>query len=57
MCKIFFFTVLSPMSQTRICHTSMKLPFEISVQTLERIQRGNAKFMFGYESPVTYPDR
>ena len=27
------------------------------IQTLERIQRSNTKFMFGYESPHTYPDR
>ena len=27
------------------------------VQTLERIQRSHTKFMFGYESPLTYPDR
>ena len=27
------------------------------IQTLERIQRSYTKFMFGYESPLTYPDR
>ena len=27
------------------------------IQTLERIQRSYTKFMFGYESPFTYPDR
>ena len=27
------------------------------IQTLERIQRSYTKFMFGYESPHTYPDR
>ena len=27
------------------------------IQTLERIQRSHTKFMLGYESPLTYPDR
>ena len=27
------------------------------IQTLEQIQRSYTKFMFGYESPLTYPDR
>ena len=30
---------------------------ESQIQTLERIQRSSTKFMFGYESPLTYPDR
>ena len=27
------------------------------IQTLEPIQRSYTKFLFGYESPLTYPDR
>ena len=27
------------------------------IKILERIQRSYTKFMFGYESPLTYPDR
>ena len=59
----------APVSVLQQLHSSIVMPqleyatpvwnslSKSQIQTLERVQRSYTKFKFGYESPLTYPDR
>ena len=55
---------LAPVSVLQHCYAQLEYAAPVwnslsksQIQTLERVQRSYIKFMFGYESPLTYPDR